>query len=200
MIGRTDTIDQRPAGRYLFDYAATRIDQDAIRPIIRGVSSLRITNGGETSEPITGHVVLSAGSNIRLTPIFIAEQDPIIRIDAIQGEGLTETCVCDAAADTGPPIRTINDVPPTPAGAFTLLGNDCLEISAISHGLQLKDICSAPCCGCKELATITSDLAQFGDNARTLSNFLTRMETSVTQYNEVVLASRLGDKGCSACE
>lgn len=199
VIGRTESIDQQPAGRYVFTYAGGKLDQDCIRPIIRGISSIRVINGSETSEAITGHIVMAAGANIRLTPILIEGQDPTIRIDAISGEGLTETCVCSDEADAGPCIRVINDVPPTPAGKFTLLGNDCLEIDAIQNGLQLIDRCSAPCCGCQELAVITQDLSQFGDNARTLSTFLNRLETSVTQYNEVVLASRLSDRGCDAC-
>ncbi len=159
-----------------------------------------MVNGSETSAAITGHIVLSAGSNIRLTPILIEGQDPTIRIDAIAGEGLTEICVCDDEVDVGPPIRTINAVLPTPNGDFTLLGHECLEIDEITNGLKLVDRCSVPCCGCNELAVITNDLSQFGSNARTLENFINRLETSVTQFNEVVLASRLNDRGCNAGE
>ena len=103
-----------------------------------------MVNGTETSEPLTGHIVLTAGSNMRLTPILVEGQDPQIRFDAISGEGLIELCVCSDEVEIGPPIRVINSVAPLPNGDFTLLGNDCLEITPLEHGLQLIDKCSAP--------------------------------------------------------
>jgi hypothetical protein len=197
IIGTLLDIDDAGAGQYFFNYADGKLDPDTIRPIIRGVSSITLVQGADESERIYGDIELVAGSNIRLTPIVVG-QNQQIRIDAIRGEGLNEDCICDGDEDAIP-ITTINGIPPTPQGNFTLLGSNCLEITAISNGLQLDDTCSEPCCGCKELEAITRDLDRFGDAALTLKNFINRLEAEVTQMSSVVLGSRLNDQGCLEC-
>ena len=62
-----------------------------------------------------GYIVLQAGRNIRLTPITAVGQDPVVRIDAISGEGLNEDCVCVGDASTSPPITEF-------CGAFATSG------------------------------------------------------------------------------
>lgn len=195
-IGRLDSVDQQPAGLYYFDYAGGRLDTDCIRLSLRGVSSLRVVNGNEVSQRLYGDITLVAGANISLTPVLQDNADPILIINAISGAGLTETCVCDTEDVTAPPIRTINDIPPDAGGNFSLLGSNCLEISPISHGLRLTDVCSEPCCGCRELEAITRTIEQFGNSATTLTNFVNRLEAVTTQFSNVVLGSRLADGGC----
>lgn len=199
-IGQFDNLDAQPAGLWTFDLAGGRLEPDTIRPQIRGLSSLRIQNGTELSDPIVGDVVLKAGRNLRLTLVTAEGEDPEIVIDAIEGEGLNEDCFCAGDVETSPPIRTINKIRPRPDGEFTLLGDDCLEWQAIPNGLQAKDVCSEPCCGCAELATVTAAMEQFGRQATTLENFLVGLEARVTQMDMVVLGSRLGDRGCNTCE
>lgn len=199
VIGSTAAIEAVGEAQYLFDYDDGKLDSDAVRPMIRGISSIVLRNGTEESERIYGDIELQAGTNIRLTPIILAGEDPTIRIDAITGEGLIEDCVCEEEPLTGPGVRRINGVPPTTSGDFTLLGDDCLEIEPISHGLQLKDICSDPCCGCEELEAVVSDLERFGEAATTLRNFVNRLESEVAQFHAVVLGSRLNDRGCLEC-
>jgi hypothetical protein len=196
VIGNTDSIDQQPAGQYEFTLAGAALDTDTVRPIIRGVSSIRVLNGTETSRRVTGDIELQAGRNISLQLIELGDNDPIIRIDAVDGVGLNDECACDDGDTEAPAIRTINGIPPDSSGDFTVLGDDCLRINPISNGVQLADECSAPCCGCEELEAITRDLEQFGDNAHTLQLFVNRLGTEVTQMNMVVLGSRLNDNGC----
>lgn len=195
VIGSFDRLDEQPEGFFNFDFEEGRLDVDTIRPQIRGVQSIQVRNGGDVSQRLYGDIELVAGTNIRLTPIVVAGQDPQIQIDAIDGEGLTEECVCEDGSD-GPPIRTINGIPPTAAGDFSVLGDECIETTAIQNGIRLVDLCSQPCCGCTELERITEDLEQFGSQATTLANFVNRLESSVTNFDAVVLGSVLRDKSC----
>ena len=139
--------------------------------------------------------MIRAGRNTRFRPVIESGKDPIVNWDAIDGAGLTEYCICDEGL--APPIRTVNGIPPDGAGNFRFLGNDCLEIERGSNSLTLKDVCSEPCCGCKELEAVTSALESFGERATTLENFLVSLEARVTQMDLVVLGSRLGDRGCT---
>ncbi len=194
-LGKFESIDEQPSGFFTFDFEETRFDVDVARPQIRGVQSITVVNGSEVSQRLYGDIVLVAGLNFRLTPIVVFGEDPQIVFDAIQGEGLTEECVCEDGSD-GDCIRTINGIAPTAAGDFTILGDECLEVQEIENGIRLADLCSQPCCGCIELERITEDLEQFGNQATTLANFINRLQASVANFESVVLGSVLRDKGC----
>jgi hypothetical protein len=194
-IGKFDSIDEQPQGLFTFDFDESRLDVDVARPQIRGVQSITVQNGGEISQRLYGDIVLVAGINMRLTPIVVSGEDPQIVFDAIEGEGLTEECVCEDGSDA-PCIRTINGIPPTAAGDFTVLGDECLEVQDIQNGIRLVDLCSQPCCGCVELERITEDLEQFGNQATTLANFIVRLEASVVSFENLVLGSVLKDQSC----
>lgn len=197
VLGDLANLDNQPAGEFEFEFEGGRLEADCIRPMIRGVTGLRVSSGGDLSEPIYGNIVLQAGNNIRLTPLNDGGQDGTIVIDAIEGEGLTQTCVC---ADTiGDPIRTIAGVGPDSNGNINLLGDGCLKITGLNGGIQLSDECSAPCCGCEELEIVTQAAEQFGDKATTLEGFINQLAASVNQMDQVVLGSRLGDRGCNTC-
>jgi hypothetical protein len=197
VIGRTDEIDLQPAGEYTFTPAEGRLDTDAIRPMLRGVSSLAIVSGAERSARLYGDVRLRAGTNMKLT---IASVDPAattIRIDAIDGAGLNESCECDG--DTPPaPIRTIDGIPPDAQGNFNLVAAKCVELPAIDNGLRVVDTCSDPCCGCPELEKLTEELRHFDGERVTLTNFLANLKAQVDTMDGVVLASRLGAPTCAS--
>jgi hypothetical protein len=194
-IGTLDSLDGQPSGEFSFDADATRLEPDAIRPSVSGVASLQVQNGAELSAKLTGHVRLVAGRNTRLRVVQSVGNPSQIIFDAIEGAGLTEDCVCtDELSD---PIRTIQGVPADGSGNFQFVGDECLEFSAINNGLRADDVCSEPCCGCTELAAITQALEAFGSRATTLENFLVSLEARVTQMDQVVLGSRLGDRGCT---
>jgi len=199
VIGRLEEILKQPAGFFTFTLDNGRLTPDTTRPMIRGISSIQIRSGDDVSERMYGDIELQPFDNMQIVPIIVAGQDPIIRFSAVDGEGLAEVCDCEGNVLTAP-IRRINGVPPTAAGDFTMLGNDCLVPTPIENGLKLDDICSEPCCGCEELEAITRDLEAFGAKATTLENFLVRLESSVTQMDSVVLSAQLRDKGCIDCD
>lgn len=197
VIGELAEIDELPAGLYEFAPAATTLEADAIRPMIRGVAAIKVTNGIETSARLYGDVELVAGSNMRLSYNLGSNGNHRITFDAISGENLNTPCDCDINP-TGECIRCINGVC-SDDGTFTLVGNDCINVGTQANALVLSDVCALPCCGCAELDAIKTQVDRFGDGVNTLKNFVTRLSSEVTQMSFVVLGSRLGDAGCDSC-
>jgi hypothetical protein len=200
VIGSLADINLQPAGDFTFAPAGGKLDTDTIRPMIRGISSLAITVGNQTSARIYGDVELVPGRNMQIT--ITALGNPAtgaktqIRFDAIEGAGLTDTCECTGQAQPGPCIRTINGIPPDAHGGFTLVPGDCMAITPGTNALALQDTCSNPCCGCPELQALTQELAHFGDEALTLQNYVNNMKSQVDNMALVVLGSRLADSPC----
>lgn len=200
VIGRLDDIDEQPPGFWEFTLAKSRLDPDAVRPIIRGVSSITCVNGDQRSVPLYGDIELIAGNNMQIVPIVQTGQDPIIRFNAISGEGTVQECVCEGDAALSTPITKINGVSPTNGGAMTFVGNDCIQIETIPNGIRIKDVCAQPCCGCAELERITADLERFAGQAASVEGFVDRLQTAVETMNLVVLGAKLNDRGCIQCE
>lgn len=200
VIGRLDSIAEQPPGFWTFVLANTRLEPDAIRPILRGVSSLSTVNGGQQSSLLRGDIEFQAGTNMQIVAILAEGQDPILRFNAISGEGTVEQCVCEGDAAPTTPISNFNGVRPTSDGSFYLVGDECLQLVPIDNGLKLVDLCSAPCCGCAELEKITRDLDRLGTQAASVEDFANRLSTSVDAMAATVLGSRLGDSSCIACE
>ena len=196
VIGRLENIDDQPPGFWTFDLAATRLDPDAVRPIIRGISSITCVTGGQRSAALRGHISLVAGQNMQIVPIIVSGQDPIIRFNAINGEGTVEECVCEGDAAQTAPIKSINGVTPTTAGNFSVIGSDCVTIEPIQNGIRIVDVCAKPCCGPVELERITRDLDRLGTQAAAVQNFVDRLQESVNTMDLIVLGSRIGDRSC----
>jgi len=194
VLGALDEIDQLPPGQYEFSFAAGELEPDAIRPMLRAVTRLRVSNNGELSAPIYGDVTLVAGNNVRITAVAFATETEII-FDAISGTNLNEECYCETP-EIGSCIRCINGVCSTD-GNFIIAPDDCIQITPMSNGLKFADTCAQPCCGCTELDAIVNQINRFGDGVTTLQNFITRLGSEVTQMSLVVLGSQLGDSGCS---
>jgi hypothetical protein len=200
VVGRLDGIDDQPPGFWEFTLETARLDPDAVRPIIRGVSSVTAVNGDQRSVPLYGDVELVAGTNMQIIPIVQTGQDPIIRFNAISGEGTIQECVCEGDAALSTPITTINGVSPTNGGAMTFVGNDCIQIETIQNGIRIKDVCAQPCCGCAELERITSDLERFAAQAGAVESFVDRLGAAVDTMSLIVLGAKLNDRGCITCE
>lgn len=194
VIGKLDELSSLPAGAYDFTYSAANVDSDAIRLMLRGVSSISLVNGTSVTKRLQGDIAFVAGSNMSLTSSTIGGVTSIT-FNAIKGAGLTINCNCEDDNDIGSCIRTINGVTPTNGGDVSLVGDACLSITSIANGLQFTDTCSKPCCGCTELEAVTTDLVRFGEAATGLTNFLNRLEGSVNRMNLTVLGSRIGDSG-----
>jgi len=191
VVGTLDTVLQS-AGSFTFDVAGGRLEQTVIKPDIRGVNAIYLSNNGELSAAIQGDVILEAGTNFLLNifPGLPGEPDRIV-FNAIDGAGLSQGCECDENA-TLPCITTIDGISPDGSGNFTLLGDSCLSLDGIANGLQLKDDCAQPCCGCAELKVLTDTLNFMVQQVNSLQNLATRIESTllVTQTN--LLSSKTG--------
>lgn len=198
VIGKLDEALTLPPGQYDFDYEDGALETDAIRPMIRGISSLTVVRGTERSEKLYGDIELVAGNNMRIVASVVGSSYAEITFSAIAGEGLNESCVCEEG-QVGVPIRTINGIAPLADGNFRLTGDDCIAVQPIANGLQLSDLCSQPCCGCEELQALVSQIDRFADGVVTLQNFANTLGSEVTQFHQVVLGSRLSDQGCIDC-
>jgi hypothetical protein len=200
VVGKLDSILQQPAGLFTFELADTAIESQAIRPQIRGLTSLRVTGAnGNTSSRYYGDIELVAGSNFQLS---LVDTPTVTRIvfSALSGEGTVEDCVCEGAAADTPCIKTINGITPSADGNFSLFGDDCLTTQTATNGLSFEDRCCAPCCGCEELEQITRALEQFSAQREALSLFANNLAAEVTAFDSTVLGSRLGDRRCLTCE
>lgn len=198
-IGTLTTIDAQPPGQFNFEESHTRLETDCVRPNIRNVPSIRCQNGTTTSAPIYNNIVIRAGTNCRVTA-DTSQNPTVITIDAIEGAGLTETCVCGTGgSSSGVPICTINGIPPTPDGDFTFQGSTCLSLTPIEHGLQLADTCAQPCCSCPELEPIVSALETLRTQIIALEQLATTLEGRASALDSNLFASTLGDGGCRSC-
>jgi hypothetical protein len=190
VIGRLDEIAAQPAGSYTFAPAGGYLDPDTLRPQIRGVTAIVVVNGADVSPPLYGVIELAAGANTQITV-----SGGTIRIDAVEGAGLTEACACDATsgAALSPPIRTINGIPPDAFGNFLLLGDACVGLKPQEHGLALSNACGSPCCGCAELQSLVDQIAHMATQAAMLEDLALRLRSTSQDFANVVLGSRVND-------
>lgn len=200
VIGKVTSIQQQPAGLFEFTLNDGRLEPQVIRPMIRGISALVVSDGlGNTSERLYGDIELVAGSNMQLSTVVSSTEAKIV-ISALSGEGTIEQCACEGDAATAPCIKTINGIAATPDGNFNLQGDDCLTFEPISNGLKLVDNCSTPCCGCTELEIITKDLERFNSERASLNLFINSLAAQMANLSTTVLGSRLGDRRCKECD
>lgn len=200
VIGRVDTIQLQPSGLFEFDLAGSRIEPQAVRPMIKGISSFRVANAaGTVSERLYGDIELVAGNNIQLSTVVTSSETKIV-ISALSGEGTIEQCVCEGDAASIPCIKTINGIRPTPDGNFNLIGDDCLSFTSVPNGLKLTDSCCQPCCGCAELEAITRDLERFAGQRASLELFINQLAAETATFDSTVLGARLGDRTCLQCD
>lgn len=200
VIGDLSEVDAQPAGFFTFALETARLDPDAIRPQLRGVSGLVTVTGSQQSPRLVGDIELVAGRNQQIVPVIVSGQNPRIIFNAISGEGTIEECVCEGEAAPTAPIRTINRIAPTPSGDFTIVGGDCVRLDPIPNGLRVVDTCAKPCCGPDELERITQDFETLLRQADQLQSFVDRLAGSVEGMASAVLGSRLGDSRCDPCD
>jgi hypothetical protein len=190
VIGSTAATQKKP-GVYRFTAALAALEPTTIKPDIRSVSSLRVKNGTDTSAPLYGTVTLTAGNNIRLDVVDGETTAPTVVISAQVAEGaLIGDCPCEPA--TSGALATINGIGPDASGNLALDGNACITVSGGSPVLSLTDTCSTPCCGCNELAVVTTDLATLATQAASMEQTVTTLEQRYTDLLTTLAASRLG--------
>lgn len=196
VIGRLDSIKLLPAGIYTFTPTGGAVDPDCIRPIIRGVSAILVEEGGQRSGKLRDQIVFQSGDNIRITVIRVAGQPPIIRWDAVLDTTFTTTCDC--VEKTPPCIRTINDIEGDSHQNFTLVGDPCIRLEPIDHGLRILDECCTPCCGDAELQEVLRAMQSIRNSASTIASFQQRLDAAITQLQLNLAQSGL--RGCGTCE
>lgn len=200
VIGRSDTIQSQPPGLFNFELDSTRIEPQAVRPMIRGISSFRVASAAGVPGPrLYGDIELVAGRNMQFAVVATPTTTQIV-LNALNGEGTIEPCVCEGDAAQTPCIKTINGIRPTPDGNFNLVGDNCLSFEAINNGLKLTDSCCQPCCGCTELEKITQELERFSGQRAALETFVNQLAANTNAFSTIVLGSRLGDSRCFTCE
>jgi hypothetical protein len=168
-------------GIYNFQLTTTPMEDCTLRPMLRGVRSLRVVTEQNESDYIYGHVKLLAGDNIRLTylPVYNA-----IRIDAIDGGGLNEECACVDQIGRNNCVRTINGIP---VEDVTIIGDgQCVNVEVDGNNIVISDVCSSPCCGCPELEFVTETLKVLEASVSNLEAYAQqladRINTFVTNY------------------
>ena len=187
VIGSLKDISALPGGVYEFSPDGGALDLDCIRPIVQGVSSISIEQGGQRSNKLRRNVVLRAGNNIRLSTILTNTGGYTIQIDAIPDGTSFGSSNCECTQAEAPCIRTINNISPDSQQNFTILGDDCLTVSPISNGVQLNDKCSKPCCGCVELTEVIRALKSLENTAATLDSFMQRLYSAQTTLHTTVM-------------
>lgn len=198
VLGKFDNADQQPPGFWSFTLETGRLDPDAVRPIIRGVTSLICVNGEQESVKLQGDITFVAGQNMRIDAIVVDGEDPIIRFNAISGEGTISDCVCSGDTEPTEPIKAINGIFPTADGDFTLLNGACIQFEAIANGIKMTDTCASPCCGCPELARINEDLLHLEQEAEGVRRFVDQLSEAQNTMSLTVLGARLG-RNCVTC-
>lgn len=178
VIGSLDNVSKL-AGQYFFDVDAGRLSPTTVRPFVRGVSSIAIRNGEETSDPTYDDIVLEAGRNAQLVLDNTPTDYSRIIFNFIEGAGTVVECDCREGAASDP-ILTINGISPDENGNFVLEDDACLGLSALSHGLRLEEKCAKPCCGCDELEVVTSRLDHMTQQVNALENLASRLESQMS--------------------
>lgn len=194
-IGKLDTIVQNP-GSFRFNKAGARFVSTLLAPSFAGVTSIRISNRGVLSEPISGGIILDAGTNASITiePVTVgAEETPRNRIiiNAIDGTGNQEDCGCGSIDnDERQCITSLNG-----AGTVTLNGSGCATVTGGgSHTISIADDCAEPCCGSSELDAIIADQNVLATEVRSQFFLMQRLEArlgGLANLGEAILASGL---------
>ena len=186
-IGDISTISNLAKGTYVFNPADGHLEVDTIDPMIRQVQGLVIVNSGQRSDTLYGDIELAAGSNVRLD-VTQGDEDTNAKvvINAISSAGLTDDCVCEDDASS-PGIRTINGIPPTTAGNFNIVGDECLVVSGITNGIVLNDKCSAPDCSCEELEAMAEEIQTLHTHSGRVQGVANKLESEVANLSSTMI-------------
>ena len=166
-----------PEGLYVFTLATAELETRTIRPAVRGVRSLQISNLGSDSDFLYGQVKLVAGANVQLT------YDPVknaITVDAVGGANLNEVCPCATVAAQTNVVRTVNGIP---IEDVTIVGDgQCVVVNTDGNKITISDKCSEPCCDCPELTSLTNSLKVLDATVRNLEAYAQQLDERVRTF------------------
>lgn len=172
-------------GYYTFNYEATALEPDCIRPMLRSVTSLRIQTSGSYSERLYGDIVLVAGNNISIDIVSHTEYQSVIRISAINDDRYTEQCG-DIDNKDMRCITSINGVGGDGDGNISINGTGCLAVSGGGTAIVMTDTCAEPCCGCAEVNALEAQIDRIATGEVTLEEFLRRLVNGVESMEATV--------------
>jgi hypothetical protein len=187
-IGQVSEVLKYP-GAYTFSLQAGRLLPSVIRPRLRTISSLSIVNGSDVGPALTGDIALVAGRNFRFR-VDLSGAKPQIILDAISGAGTVTPCTCSQLDESAPCIRTINGLYPTDNGNFNIIGSECVLITPGTSEVKLEDVCSTPCCDCRELSVLTTTLASLQNQLQTMEMTAERLDQELQNTQGNILASK----------
>lgn len=178
VLGAISRIDSAIAeGLYTFTLDTAEFEAATVRPAIRGVRSLQLSNQGSESGYIYGHVKLLAGNNVRLT--YLAEYNAI-RIDAIEGAGLNQECECEEELGRSNVVRSVNGIP---IEDVIITGDgQCVDVGVSGNRIVISDLCSTPCCGCPELEFITESLKILEATVSNLQSYANQLSERISNF------------------
>lgn len=170
-VGRMDNLAAYP-GVWTFTLASAQLEPTVVRLAPHSVSSITLSSGAR----LTGDVVISAGSNIRIRDI-----GNTIYLDALGtiSMGYAEDCQCETV-QLGTPIYRINGLGPDTNGDFTIIGFNCTSINSAENGIAIDDTCAKPCCGCPELEVITDQLESITGDMSTMWTMVNQMSSGLS--------------------
>ena len=184
------------SGRIDLSLLAGRLESTVVSMGIRRISGIRVAASGSESGVLQGQVILRSGTNheIKVVPVSGGSQ---LTFSAVSTSGFTESCGCNDV-ELGPPIRTINSLPPDSTGNFTLSAGDCVSVAGAGAGVVLSDTCAKPCCGCTELDVLNQDLDLLRTQVSTLSAFAGELVSQMQVLQTTALGSSFTPESCSS--
>jgi len=181
-----DTIARYP-GSWSFSPPDTRLLPTCIDIMTLGIRSLKIQEGAHVSQSISGDVILRSGSNVSLSLASSdSDTNDVIIINGISSEGFTGTCdECSNLPSQAEPLRYINGY-----ATDQIVAGDCINVAASGSGIQIDDTCAVPCCGCEELAVLTTKSDALEEQLRIVSRINTEVGAAVRGLELSVLGSQ----------
>jgi hypothetical protein len=153
-IGDITQAQAELLGAFEFDQESTPFEVATLFVTVPAVKYIEVFNGNASLGRFANILKLRSGQNIRVR--YVDDDPSVIAIDAIAGLNLNSPDLCEQLPELGPPIRTINGIPPDSSGNFFLESSDCIDLEPGAHSITVKDTCAASCCGCDELAALVA--------------------------------------------
>lgn len=186
------------SGYYSFYPASSYVEPDCVVPMLRGVSSVRVSDGTSVSERYYGDIEIVEGSNVQILTEPTSDGARII-INALDTTGFStlddKDCVCDLNKEDIP-ITSIGGAYPGADGSVNFVGSGCLAITGSGNTLTFSDTCAEPDCGCTELESLAASIKEMEDGIAGLNRFLESLYEVLLSTNAAVTSSNKGG-GCS---
>lgn len=194
VIGDVSKI-QGAVGTLTFNLAATRLESTVVSFGLKRISGIRVINSGFTTPVLAGQISLQSGSNHSIA-VTSSPDYSALRLNAIDGGGLEETCDCNDI-ELSPCIRTINNLRGDAQGNIAIVGGDCVSVVTNSDGISISDTCAKPCCGCNELQVVVTDTENLNNRLTELALQITQLASSVANLQNICLSSSTDPTSCA---